>query len=161
MNFMKPESLHAMVIDQLSGELSPEVAELLEAYLALQPAARKEAEHITETMMLMSATVAGHPECVRVWEQDEIKPARMPRRKMMLPMWMKAAAVIVFSTFTAAAGFYAGANRFSTSSSAIADMAPVEPRRDSPWAHYRMALDPHGRGMQVVRVDLAEKEGRP
>ncbi|MCX6847451.1 MAG: hypothetical protein NTY98_00865 [Verrucomicrobia bacterium] len=158
---MKPESLHALVIDQYSGELSPEVADLLEAYLALQPAARKEAEHITETLLLMNATVAEHPECVRVWAQDEIKPLRVPRRKMMLPMWMKAAAVIVFSAFTGAAGFYAGTSRFSAASSAIADVTPVEPRRDSPWARYRMALDPHGHGMQVVRVDLAEREGRP
>jgi len=161
MNLMKPESLHALVIDQHSGELSPEVADLLEAYLVLQPAARKEAEHITETLLLMNATVAEHPECVRVWAQDGIKPVCVPRRKMTLPMWIKAAAVIAFSALIAAGGFYAGANHLSSPSPSIKSVASVAPRRDSPWAQYRMALDPHGRGMQVVRVDFAVREGRP
>jgi hypothetical protein len=43
----------------------------------------------------------------------------------------------------------------------MASTAPIKPRKDSPWARYRMALDPQGTGMQVVRVEVAEKEAQP
>lgn len=160
MNPMKPESLHALVIDHHSGELTPEVVDLLEAYLALQPAAGKEAAEILDALALTSAAVARHPECVRVWSHDESISARVPHRKRMLPMWMKAAAVIAFSALTTAGGFYAGSRRLGGAADSPV-LASVAPRKNSPWAQYRMALDPHGGGMQVVRVDFIEKEGRP
>ena len=156
---MKPESLHALVIDQHSGELSPEMVELLEAYLATNPTAREEAARIVEVLRLTSEAVARHPECVRVFAPTEIKPVREVRHKWTPPLWLKAAAVVAFSTLTAAGGFYLGSAR--PEDSVIASTTPVAPRKDSPWARYRMALDPLGGGMQVVRVDLAEKEARP
>lgn len=156
---MKPESLHALVIDQHSGELSPEMVELLETYLATNPAAREEAARIVEVLRITGEAVAQHPECVRVFPPTEIKPVRAARRKWASPLWLKAAAVIAFSALTAAGGFYIGSAR--SGSAVIASATPVAPRKDSPWARYRMALDPLGGGMQVVRVDLAEKEARP
>ncbi|MDI1314900.1 hypothetical protein [Prosthecobacter sp.] len=156
---MKPESLHAMVIDHHSGELSPEVVDLLEAYLSTNPAAREEAARIAEVLRLTGEAVARHPECVRVFSHAEIKPVRELRRKWAQPLWLKAAAVIAFSALTAAGGFYIGSAR--PEASVIANAAPVTPRKDSPWARYRMALDPLSSGMQVVRVDIAEKEVRP
>lgn len=163
MNPMKPESLHALVIDHHSGELTPEVVDLLEAYLALQPAARKEVAEIESVLTLTSTAVAQHPECVHVWSRKDITPGHKPARKKVLPMWMKAAAMIAFSALTTAGGFYAGSRHLGdvASSPALASVASATPRRESPWAQYRMALDPHGGGMQVVRVDFAEKEGRP
>ena len=145
------------------GELPPEAADLLEAYLASHPAAREEAAHIVEALRLTSETVVRHPECVRVLTHDEIKPAREARRRWTLPMWMKAAAVIAFSALTAAGGFFAGSARSgdAATSSVMASAVPVTPRKDSPWARYRMTLDPLVGGMQVVRVDFADKEARP
>lgn len=156
---MKPESLHALVIDQHSGELPPEVADLLETYLVTNPAARADAARIVEVLRLTGEVVARHPECVRVFSQAEIKPVREARRKWASPLWLKAAAVMVFSSLTAAGGFYAGSTR--PEASVIANVASVTPRKDSPWARYRMALDPLSSGMQVVRVDIAEQEVRP
>ncbi len=156
---MKPESLHALVIDQHSGELSPEMVELLENYLATNPAARDEAARIVEVLRLTGEAVVQHPECVRVFSRAEIKLVPEVRRKWTQPLWLKAAAVMVFSALTAAGGFYVGSAR--SGAVVVASAAPVAPRKDSPWARYRMALDPLGGGMQVVRVDLAEKEARP
>jgi anti-sigma factor RsiW len=156
---MKPESLHALVIDHHSGELSPEMVDLLEAYLTSNTAAREDAARIVEVLRLTSETVARHPECVRVFSHAEIKPAREVRRKWAQPLSLKAAAVIAFSTLTAAGGFYVGSAR--SRATVVASAAPVASRKDSPWARYRMALDPLGGGMQVVRVDIAEREARP
>lgn len=156
---MKPESLHALVIDQHSGELPPEVVDLLETFLATNPAAGEDAARIVEVLRLTGEAVARHPECVRVFSHEKIKPVPEARRKRASPLWLKAAAVMVFSSFTAAGGFYVGSTR--PEASAIANVAPVTPRKDSPWARYRMALDPLSSGMQVVRVDIAEKEVRP
>lgn len=46
---MKPESLEGLLIDRALGELSPEVAELLNAYLSANPAAAEQAAAWTET----------------------------------------------------------------------------------------------------------------
>ena len=150
---MKPESLHALVIDQHSGELSPEMEELLEAYLATHAAAREKAARMVEVLRLTGETVARHPECVRVFSPSEIKPVRETQHKWAPPLWLKAAAVVAFSTLTAAGGFHLGSTR--PGDSGIASEAPAAPRKDSPWARYRMALDPLGGGMQVVRVDTS------
>ena len=160
---MKSESLHALVIDQHSGELPPEMADLLEAYLASHPAAREESARILKALQLTSETVARYPDCVRAFIHEEINPVREARRRWSPPMWMQAAAVVAISALTAAGGFYAGSARSgaAAASTVMASAVPVMPRKDSPWARYRMALDPLGGGMQVVRVDLTEKEARP
>ncbi|MCY3767257.1 MAG: hypothetical protein OXH06_17705 [Gemmatimonadetes bacterium] len=46
---MKPESLEGLLIDRALGELSPEVTELLDAYLQANPAAAEQAAAWTET----------------------------------------------------------------------------------------------------------------
>lgn len=46
---MKPESLEGLLIDRALGELSPEVSELLDVYLAANPAAAEQAAAWTET----------------------------------------------------------------------------------------------------------------
>lgn len=46
---MKPESLEGLLIDRALGELSPQVAELLEAYLQANPIAARQAAAWTET----------------------------------------------------------------------------------------------------------------
>ncbi len=55
---MKPEHLEALLIDRALGELSPEVAELLEDYLRGDPAAQREADRwmrcVADTAQTMS-----------------------------------------------------------------------------------------------------------
>ena len=50
------------MIDRAVGELPPDVAELLGAYLLQNPAARKEAAQIGETLRLARLALAGQPE---------------------------------------------------------------------------------------------------
>lgn len=158
---MKPESLHALVIDHHAGELSPEVVDLLEAHLAAHPPAREEADRILNALHITRRTVLQHPELARVLP-PVIAQTQAATPRQARPVWTKAAAMLTFSALTAAGGFYAGSARSAQDSrpSAMASTTPIKPRKDSPWARYRMALDPQSSGMQVVRVDVAE-EARP
>ena len=47
------------MIDRAAGELSPDVEELLEAHLQQEPAARREASEIEETLRLARLALAG------------------------------------------------------------------------------------------------------
>ena len=65
---MNSTSLHALVVDHHSGELSPEVAELLETYLGENADARAEALRIREALSITEETVLRHPELGRAIE---------------------------------------------------------------------------------------------
>jgi anti-sigma factor RsiW len=56
---MKSDVLERLLIDRAAGELSPDVEELLEAHLQQDPAARREAEEIGETLRLARLALAG------------------------------------------------------------------------------------------------------
>jgi anti-sigma factor RsiW len=62
---MKPEHLESLLLDRALGELSPAVAELLEAHLALDPVAARRAAELGTTVQLARRAVAppisGHP----------------------------------------------------------------------------------------------------
>jgi anti-sigma factor RsiW len=58
---MNNEVLERLLIDRAAGELSPDVEELLEAHLQQDPAARKEAAEIGETLRLARLALAGQP----------------------------------------------------------------------------------------------------
>ena len=55
---MKPEVLDALLIDRSLGEVSPEVAELLDAYLSQNPGAAARAGEFTATLALARSTTA-------------------------------------------------------------------------------------------------------
>jgi hypothetical protein len=143
---MKPESLHALLIDRHFGELSPEAAELLEHHLATHASARAEAERLLATLTATQAAVLLDPELVRV-------PATAPARRPLQPRWnpwlARAAAVLLLAGLAGAGGYLAGRGN------PPAPLAAATPRTASPWAKYRMSFDPAGAGIQVVRVDTA------
>lgn len=58
---MNNEVLERLLIDRTAGELSPDVEELLEAHLQQNPAARKEAAEIRETLRLARLALVGQP----------------------------------------------------------------------------------------------------
>jgi len=152
---MKPESLHALVIDHHAGELPPEVADLLESFLAMNAPAREEADRLLNALDVTSRTVKLHPELSRC-----VEPIAQPKvKRKTAPMWLKAAAVLALASLTSAGGFFAG--KTHSGASIIASAMPVAVRKDSPWAKYRMAVDPGGGGLQVVRVDLPQREVHP
>lgn len=145
---MKPESLHALIIDRHFGELSPEAMELLEHHLAADAHARAEAERISESLEATREAVLRHPELARV----PVVPAAPPKivnRTPMMPWLARAAAVALLA---GAAGFFAGRSNPPTVATEIEKVPAAS--KASPWAKYRMTFDPAGEGMQVVRVDV-------
>ena len=159
---MKLESLQALIIDQNAGELSLEVEDLLEAHLATKPALQVEVERIRLALEITSQTVIRHPELVRLPERGPIVESRREMPKYF-PQFLKVAAVLMLASVTATTGFYFGSNRSVQIASENTAEKPVAPntRKDSPWARYKMAIDPKVGGIQVVRVDLTGREERP
>jgi anti-sigma factor RsiW len=79
---MKNDVLERLLIDRAAGELSPDVEELLEAHLDQEPAARREAAEIDETLRLASLALAGQPVAAL--------PGSQPSRRV--PSWALAMA---------------------------------------------------------------------
>lgn len=147
---MKPESLHALIIDRHLGELSPEAVELLEHHLAANADARTEAERILESLNVTREAVLRHPELARVPVTAPV--ARPGSRRPSLVTWMARAAALLLAALAGAGGFLAGRLNPAGPKTAVNEM-PGAPPKESPWARYRMTFDPAGEGMQVVRVD--------
>lgn len=151
---MKSSSLHALVIDRHFGELSPEAVELLELHLASHPAAQAEAARILESLAITSAAVLQHPELGHAAPALPKLPVQAPRKPVVAwRPWLARAAVVALACTL---GFMLGrADSRPAAPAQVASSAPVAPRKDSPWARYRMSFDPAGEGLQVVRVDTA------
>ncbi len=145
---MKPESLHALLIDRHFGELSPEAAELLEHHLATHAPARAEAGRLLATLTTTQAAVLQHPELARV-------PATTPSHRAHRPHWhswlARAAAVLMLAGLAGTGGYLAGRG------GPPPPLAAATPRPGSPWAKYRMSFDPAGTGIQILRVDTASQ----
>lgn len=157
---MNPSSLHALVIDRHFGELSPEAAELLDLHLAENAGSQAEAQRILRALAVTQKTVLQHPElaCMPLVEKTPSPDAAPPRfRAALLPRLARAAAVLLLAALTGTGGFLAGRSSASSAVATAPEVAApapaVPPRKESPWARYRMTFDPAGQGMQVVRVD--------
>jgi len=147
---MNPSSLHALIVDQHLGELSPEAAELLDLHLARDPAAREEAHRIKQTLGVTAEAVLRHTELGRV-----MRETGTPRRLTWLPL-AKAASIALLATLAAGAGFVAGTQQDHQTPLPISTLvSPAEPspRKDSPWARYRIANERSNGNLQIVRVD--------
>ena len=157
---MNSTSLHALVVDHHSGELSPEVAELLETYLGENADARAEALRIREALSITEETVLRHPELGRAIESKvEDAGRRASSKRRIASSWVaKAASVAFLAVLMGGAGFFAG-QRMSHSQSmpapAIDDSTLRTPRKESPWARYRIAHERDRNGQHVVRVETA------
>jgi len=149
---MNATSLHALVVDQHFGELAPEVAELLEEFLAENAKARAEAGRIREALTVTEETVRLHPELARLEVAESHWSARGKRN---FPWLARAASIAALATLTGVGGFLAGQTHQPVSNPAAntaGDLARP-PRKDSPWARYRIASDQGSTGLQAVRVD--------
>lgn len=159
---MKPSSLHALVIDRHCGELSPEAIELLELHLSQHPSAQAEAERILAALVLTRETVLRHPELSQVSYPAvaELSRPAGSRSKMLTLTWLaRAAVLLLLAAIAIATGFFAGRSTAPSSIRAMATashgvtVAQATAPRNSPWAQYRMSIDPSGEGVQVHRVD--------
>lgn len=154
---MNPQSLHALIIDRHFGELTPEVTELLELHLAQNAEARTEAERVLESLNVTREAVLQYPELAQV--PPVARVLTPPAKRFNATLWLaRAAAVILFAGLTGGSGFLAGRSGSPSTpevKTQVATATPVTPRKNSPWARYRMAFDPGGNGMQVVRVETS------
>ncbi len=127
---MKTETLRALLVDRQLGELPPDTAELLDAYISAVPAAHAEAEATARTMSIARDTVRRYPELLPEAE------------KKIIPvfLWlMRAAAVIAI---VAAAGWFVYRNNRTITVVTSSVKIPV-------WAQYEVAYD-SSRGGYVV-----------
>jgi anti-sigma factor RsiW len=139
---MNAESLHALTIDRHFGELSQEAAELLDHYLAQNPAARTESERILESVAATGDALARHAELVRV------SPVLKPRRpaafwRSMTPALMRSAALVLLALTAAAVGYVAGRSTSASSPDApvvaTAAQTSASGANAGPWARYRVS----------------------
>jgi hypothetical protein len=161
---MSPQSLHALIVDRHAGELSPEAVELLDLHLTQNPDARVEVERVMQALNATRDAVLWHPEMARVIPPDR-PVVSAPRRPTVVPWLAWAAAAVVLAALTGAGGFIAGRSQsppvvVNQTSAPMVAVAQAAPRKQSPWAQYRMTFDPAGDGMQVVRVDSANLENK-
>jgi anti-sigma factor RsiW len=156
---MNSTSLHALIVDQHCGELSPEVADLLESHLAQDAEARAEANRIRQTLSVTEDAVLRHPELARVETVERASAARFAMRAGFRTSWLaKAASIALLASLTGVAGYFFGKQQGTVPSAAalaVAGTAQTSPRKDSPWARYRVVPERKGDGIQVVRVDTA------
>jgi hypothetical protein len=157
---MNSRSLHALIVDQHFGELSPEVTELLETHLEQNATSRAEADRIRQTLVITEDAVLQHPELARIGIDDSAERQRNSPRRLIGASWLaKAASIALLAALAGTAGFLFGKKQENvrpTTSLAMAGATQLTPRRDSPWARYRLA--PEQNGLQVVRVDTASRD---
>lgn len=153
---MNSESFYALIVDQHFGELSPEVAELLENHLAQDTGARAEADRIKQTLKVTETAVLRHPELLGAASADLVERRSVSFRRSMGALWLaKAASIALLAALASTAGFFLGKNhnRAPEAALAVRDELKRPERKDSPWARYRVAPERSRTGMQVVRVD--------
>jgi anti-sigma factor RsiW len=79
---MKTETLEALLLDHVLGELSPEVAELLETHLAHNPEAARQADGLASTVQLARQTMAVTQEAPRCsLSMERLRQAQMTHRR--------------------------------------------------------------------------------
>jgi anti-sigma factor RsiW len=83
---MKSDVLERLLIDRAAGELSPDVAELLEDHFQHEPAARREAAEIDETLRLARLALVN--------EKVIPLPARHPSQRVPMLAWAMAACFV-------------------------------------------------------------------
>jgi hypothetical protein len=150
---MKPESLHALLIDRELKELPPDTLELLEAWLAEHPESTAALAAVRQTLETTGAAVRRFPELAR----PELDTRAVPFRSPPLVPLAWAASILLLLGGTAWVGFRVGqdsapavAVHKDSEPAAVPGVSPARP--DDPWARYALASDQQG-GLTVIRRD--------
>jgi anti-sigma factor RsiW len=95
---MKTETLEALLLDHALGELSPEVAELLETHLTHNPEAARQADGLTSTVQLAQQAMAVKQEAPRrSLSVERLRQVQMThRRRAFIWELARLAACVVF-----------------------------------------------------------------
>lgn len=138
---MNQELLRALILDRELGELTPEAALLLAAYLAEHPEWADESLQTVEILRLASATTRAFPEHGHAI--TEVSSRGMPTLRILA----MAAAILVFAGLALFSAHHLGREQ------AIATAAPItstpqlvesNPRTSLPWARYELRQTHHG-----------------
>ncbi len=130
---MKPEALDALVVDRELGELSPEAADLLDAYLRLCPDARGPAEAMADAVRATRDAVRRFPDLAPVPQMNPATPV------FRSPWFARAAAALLVLGTGVGIGRYTDDPGAGTSSPQT--VAAPDARAGGPWARYQVAYD--------------------
>ncbi len=143
---MNPETLEALVVDRELGELSPEAADLLEAYLRLSPEARVRAGAMAATVDVARATVRKHPGLAPV---PRAGPVPLPGWTSWLARAAAAALLLGGGVWIGRRAEPGGAGTPAAPSAAVS--APGAARAANPWARYQVAFDARRGAYTIAR----------
>jgi anti-sigma factor RsiW len=148
---MKPETLNSFLLDRSLGELTPELDELLDAYLAHEPAASTRARAYRATVDLthtaLATTTDVKPPLVARW-----RPPHVPRLWVRRHEILRLAAVLAVGL---GMGWGAAALRLVYSSTllpAAFHTVTVGPRPELPATTSFWSLAPSYRGRLATRA---------
>ena len=140
---MKPETLRTLLIDRQLGELPPDIAGLVDAYLEAMPAARAEADAVARTLLTTRETVRRFPDLAPVVEAEA--------ETQVIPIfyWLaRAAALVVVAVLAGWLGYRVGRSDVAVNKPAVVTQV-AEHRLDGLWTRYQVAYDTR-RGAFIV-----------
>lgn len=142
---MNPETLESLVVDRELGELSPETADLLEAYLRLSPSARARAGAMAATVGVARATVRKYPALAPA---PRMGPVPLPGWTSWLPRAAAAALLLGGGVWI---GRRAEVGSAGTPAPLIAASGSPSARAATPWARYQVAFDARRGAYTIAR----------
>lgn len=139
---MKTETLQALLADRELGELEPETGELLDALLAADPSARREAEAMARTLETVRASFRAQPGIAAPQPGETAAAIRREAPSAWRPALARAAAALALLGAGAAMGYRAGMAEPAVGGPALA-AAPTAAavRHEGLWTRYRPACD--------------------
>ncbi|HUJ11594.1 MAG TPA: hypothetical protein VL171_16395 [Verrucomicrobiae bacterium] len=136
---MKPEILKSLLVDRELGELTPEVVELLNAYLDHVPEARAEAQATARTVETARETIRRFPE-LAVTPATTPSSRSEPIRSWFVPSLAYAAAAMAVAAVAGWIGFRTGISETHRDKTAIVARA-TDHRFEGLWTQYRVVYD--------------------
>ena len=145
---MKSETLRSLLVDKELGELTPDVVELLDAYVTSVPEARSQIDIVARTVHTTRETMRRFPELIATPSTTNATPRIEVIRRWFAPSLAYAAALIAVAGIAAWLGFHAGVSKQGVDTSVTVTRAP-DHRYEGLWAQYQVAYDSR-RGAFVV-----------
>jgi hypothetical protein len=153
---MNLETLRALLVDRELGELAPDIAELLDAYVEAVPTARAEADAMARTVSTARETVRRFP-YLATPPGKTVESQVKPIVNWLVPWLARAAALVVIAAFAGWFGYSAGhtagpAERAQTAGNTGAGTAVTrvaDGRFKGLWTQYQVAYDSR-RGAFIV-----------
>lgn len=137
---MKPEMLDPLLLDRALGELSPEVAALLDEHLAQNPAAARRASEFSSSIPLARAAVATPPATPRPLDVARLQSASAARGNIRPMELLRLAACLALGLTL---GWLARPTPPAPAPIAVAALTPVTARPTDPptqfWSVARFA----------------------